>query len=442
MMMMRCRRLKRIDGPAPSAQDAPRLHKLNELYEKDPGFLDDLLKRFFSPEFRTGYYRATKKQPPSSSQNQANPPSGGAAAADAELGFPTEPSAVLSVTHGFKDQAPKPVAGMPVWLLNDSFGSLLRRTGLLDGPPGAKTKVTPLRAWATSCFTSSPICGGMLSEVQGHIVGASKMDATGRATFQAVPPGSYYVLALSALNQEALIWDLRVDLKSGANSVIIDPHNITPIDAAQAQAGAKTIAATPCNVTPAKKSTGLPNSTLSLTGSGYSLTVTNQRGEVVRTERGNFSHTTFFLLDDDVENIWRNAGVRPFMGMSLMDSVSFYARLGDPDLLKGSPVGGLYDFIGKGLGADELPNAFQGLARGQYECSGKARRAHTLAEVITDANARGTFPKLPAGTYYLFGQFTEGHPLIWDLKIELKPGANTFTLSPKNAGWKYGASAQ
>src|ERR1700687_5632259 len=78
-----------IDAPAPSAQDAPRLHQLNELYEKDPGFLDDLLQRFFSREFRAVYYRATKKQPPGSSQNPANPPSDGAAAADAELGFPT-----------------------------------------------------------------------------------------------------------------------------------------------------------------------------------------------------------------------------------------------------------------------------------------------------------------------------------------------------------------
>lgn len=243
---------------------------------------------------------------------------------------------------------------------------------------------------------------------------------SGAAIFQAVPPGSYYVAALTALNQQVLVWDLRVDLKSGANAVAIDSNNITPMDAEQALAGTKNMAASPCKLTPAIRPDGLPNSTLSLSGGGYSLTVTNQKGDFVRTERGNFSHTNYFLLDDDIESIWRNAGVKPFMGMSLMDSVSFYSSLGNPDLLKDSPVSGLFDFIGKGLGADEMPNAFQALARGQYECAGKARKAHTLAEVTTDANARGTFPKVAAGSYYLFGQVTEGHPSIWNLKIELK----------------------
>jgi tetratricopeptide (TPR) repeat protein len=49
---------------SPPPQDQPRWAKLRAFYEKDPGFLDELLRRFFSPEFRAQYYRATGKQPP------------------------------------------------------------------------------------------------------------------------------------------------------------------------------------------------------------------------------------------------------------------------------------------------------------------------------------------------------------------------------------------
>ena len=102
------------------------------------------------------------------------------------------------------------------------------------------------------------------------------------------------------------------------------------------------------------------------------------------------------------------------------------------------PLEGLYNFIGEGLVATDMPKALQGNARAQFECAQKALRAHVLAETVTDAAAKATFATVPAGTYYLFGQYTAGRPMTWDLKIELKPGNNIVNLSPKNAAWRYG----
>lgn len=53
-----------VDTPAPAPPDGTRLKKLLAFYEKDPGFQDELLQRFFTPEFRAGYYQATGKQAP------------------------------------------------------------------------------------------------------------------------------------------------------------------------------------------------------------------------------------------------------------------------------------------------------------------------------------------------------------------------------------------
>jgi tetratricopeptide (TPR) repeat protein len=45
----------------------PRWEQLLETYKYDPVFGDELLKRFFTPDFRAGYYKFSGKQPPQSS---------------------------------------------------------------------------------------------------------------------------------------------------------------------------------------------------------------------------------------------------------------------------------------------------------------------------------------------------------------------------------------
>jgi tetratricopeptide (TPR) repeat protein len=50
--------------------DYHRWDKLLGDYTNDPAFLDDLLTRFFSPEFRAGFYRATGTQPPQLATSQ------------------------------------------------------------------------------------------------------------------------------------------------------------------------------------------------------------------------------------------------------------------------------------------------------------------------------------------------------------------------------------
>lgn len=51
-------------GNAPSHPDKPAWFKLHTFYTYDEGFLDELLQRFFSPEFRTAYYQASGEHPP------------------------------------------------------------------------------------------------------------------------------------------------------------------------------------------------------------------------------------------------------------------------------------------------------------------------------------------------------------------------------------------
>lgn len=52
-----------IDEPPPASRD-PRFRTLEDKYEKDPNFFDNLLTQFFSPKFRIDYYAWIRKPVP------------------------------------------------------------------------------------------------------------------------------------------------------------------------------------------------------------------------------------------------------------------------------------------------------------------------------------------------------------------------------------------
>jgi hypothetical protein len=147
------------------------------------------------------------------------------------------------------------------------------------------------------------------------------------------------------------------------------------------------------------------NSTLSVRGGGYiyTYTETNRRtGEVTHssTERGNFSNTTLYLLDEDAETVFQQAGIKPVVfpvRLSLIESVSFYDAFGEVKKVPGMDmITGMLGGTKEGLEAPE--------AKAEFDRAMKAIRSHSVAQMTTDANASGTFPRLPPGTYYLYGR--------------------------------------
>jgi hypothetical protein len=365
--------------------------------------------------------------------------------------------AVLSVASGFATQpgTANPLAGSPVVLFKESFENFLRRTGMFQAPPGSTATASPLAAWAYACKTGSPVCKQALYETQPNWVGDVKMDLNGRATLPGVPAGIYYVFAVANYNKQFLVWDLRVDLKPGANSITLDQRNTAPLDADSRRAtpsagGNQPVADShPCQVSdvprPAKPG-ARADSTLAVRGAGYVYTYTEtnrQTGQVVNsfTERGNFSNTTLYLLDEDAENVFQSAGIKPVifpLRLSLIESVNFYDAFGEVKNVPGMDI--LTAMPGSQGLKEELESG--GPAKAEFDCAMKAIRSHSVAVMTTDANARGIFPSVSAGTYYLYGRFYRvqkpfrGGGMVWNLRVVLRPGQDTTTLSVNNAAYK------
>ena len=59
-----------MDSPEPQSKD-PRFDPLREKYEKDPAFLDSLLLKFFTPQFRADYYAWVRKPVPAATAAKA-----------------------------------------------------------------------------------------------------------------------------------------------------------------------------------------------------------------------------------------------------------------------------------------------------------------------------------------------------------------------------------
>jgi hypothetical protein len=167
------------------------------------------------------------------SASAAPNPSGAAPGPAAPMNRTGEPAnAVLSVSSGFTMAAgvQNPIAGRAFVLLRDSFDNVLAKGGFAT-PPGA----SPYIAMLKSCANRSPDCLKASDAINGAGAAGTRLNATGKATFTAVAPGIYWIMGSGVLmapnpaDRKVLFWDLRVQLRPGANSVTLDQSNATPV---------------------------------------------------------------------------------------------------------------------------------------------------------------------------------------------------------------------
>jgi len=126
------------------------------------------------------------------------------------------------------------------------------------------------------------------------------------------------------------------------------------------------------------------------------------------------ARTTFYLLDDDLAKILREAGVQPPARSSSSGD--------DPDRQLVFSFGLLSRYA---TSAEE-----QQFSRAAMD----ALRPHILQTVTTDFNGSVTFAPVAAGTYYVMGlaQTPRGFA-IWNLRVELQGGQSSVTLDQNNA---------
>jgi hypothetical protein len=148
-----------------------------------------------------------------------------AAPAFAKPSAPTG-NAVLSIASGFPSQVgvSNPLAGRPYLLLRDDVGVVLAKSGV-PVPAG----VPPQEAVMSACEKQKPECQKYLAAISADAATGLRSDADGKATLPGVPPGTYYMTASTKIGNLNLYWNVKVNLKAGQNSLVVDQHNAAPV---------------------------------------------------------------------------------------------------------------------------------------------------------------------------------------------------------------------
>jgi len=136
---------------------------------------------------------------------------------------PIEPT-VLNVSSSFAGQASNPLSGRELLVINQSWEDVLRKAGFQD-LPAAAVKRSAIAIWAEACKTPTPRCKQGIDAMQGFYVGKIRLDPTGTVSASGMSIGTYWIVGLGAANNQHYVWNLRIDIKPGPNSIVFDPRN-------------------------------------------------------------------------------------------------------------------------------------------------------------------------------------------------------------------------
>jgi hypothetical protein len=150
-----------------------------------------------------------------------------ATAAIAVSDAPPGNTAVLTIVPGFSTQpgVPNPAGNHGFYLLKDNA-----ETAFAKGGFRASQGISVLNAMNLECEKKTSECKTALASIIADSATAVKTDAEGKATLPPVPPGVYYLFGIAKYEGKPLMWNVKVQIKTGPNSVTLDQRNGTLID--------------------------------------------------------------------------------------------------------------------------------------------------------------------------------------------------------------------
>jgi hypothetical protein len=137
------------------------------------------------------------------------------------------PTAVLALASGFSQEAgkPNPVGNHGFYLLKDPVDTALTKGGFQ--PPAG---LSPVNGMHLVCTKQTPDCQKAVAAIILNSATAVKSGPEGKAVFPAVLPGVYYVFGMGQHQGKPLLWNVRVQIKAGDNSVTLDDRNASALE--------------------------------------------------------------------------------------------------------------------------------------------------------------------------------------------------------------------
>ena len=151
---------------------------------------------------------------------------------------PTPPESHISIEAGLVYQSGdvKPVARTTFYLLDMDFGQALFEAGLKSPADARPTTTRTDQEQLVNSFGMISLGLADLSAnysflkagekcLASHLVKDVTTDFAGKASFEPVKPGIYYLVGLVKTRKAFAIWNLKVDAKPGPVTLVLDQKN-------------------------------------------------------------------------------------------------------------------------------------------------------------------------------------------------------------------------
>jgi hypothetical protein len=175
---------------------------------------------------------------------QSWPQSQESATGNANASAQSKIQSTLSIEAGlvYKSGDVKPVARSEFYLLDDDAEKILKDAKIeKKGKLRNWKEVSLLDAYAASklCVSRLTRCPALRdswdlvrdadSALKSHIIKGATTGFDGKASFEAVPAGTYYVMGVYLRDESFVSWNVKVELKSEAQQMILDQNNSSMI---------------------------------------------------------------------------------------------------------------------------------------------------------------------------------------------------------------------
>jgi hypothetical protein len=144
---------------------------------------------------------------------------------------PAPPSATsvavgsLAISNSFAGENPNRFGNVSLIVLKQSFEDILRNAGFANTP----TRRSALANWGEMCKAQSPRCKQGLDAMKDSYLRMIKLGPNGNVSFTNVPAQTMWLVAIAPYGNQHFVWNLRVDVRAGNNSITFDKINLAAI---------------------------------------------------------------------------------------------------------------------------------------------------------------------------------------------------------------------
>jgi hypothetical protein len=140
---------------------------------------------------------------------------------------PATSSAVgsLAILNSFTSENPNRFGNVSLIVVKQSFEDILRNAGFGN----SSTRQSAVANWGEMCKAQSPRCKQGLDAMKDSYLRMIKLGPNGNVSFTNVPAQTMWLVAIVPYGNQHFVWNLRVDVRAGTNSITFDKSNLAAV---------------------------------------------------------------------------------------------------------------------------------------------------------------------------------------------------------------------